>query len=160
MVENLVMDPVPQFHHITLDKSFRKDCLIWKQFLSKNSPTHWCHPFVDLDDRVHATKLNFYTDASLNKNFGMGGVFGNRYFWGQWPKNFIEVAQPSIGFAELLALVAGILPWGSDEQLSNMRVIIFCDNTSVKSIVNNLTTGCPQCMKLLRLLVLDGLQKN
>ena len=89
---------------------------------------------------VHASKLNFYTDALLNKNFGIGGIFGNKYFYGRWPKHFITEERPSIEFAELLALVTGILTWGKN--LTNTRIIIFCDNTSVKSMVKDLTTGC------------------
>ena len=149
-----------QYHHIALDRSFKQDCLIWKQFLVDNIPSFLCRPFVDLDLDTHATKLAFFTDALLNKKFGIGGVFGNRYFYGQWPEHFIEDENPSIEFAELLALVAGILTWGEDKKLRNTRVVIFCESTSVKSMVNNLTTGCEKCMKLIRLLVLNGLKYN
>ena len=149
-----------QYHHVNADKSFKKDCIVWREFLEQAGPSNLCRPFVDLDYKVHATTLNFYTDASLNENFRIGGVLGNRFFVGQWPIGFIRQENPSIEFAELLAQVAGILTWGGDPQLRNTRVIDFCDNTSVRSMVNNLTTGCIKCMKLIRLLVLDCLRSN
>ena len=113
-----------------------------------------------MDDRIYATTLNFYIDVSLNHNFGIGGIFENRFFISGWLKNFIREKNPGIEFVELLALTAGILTWGQLPELQNTRMIIFCDNTSVRSMVNNLTTGCKHSMKLSRLLVLDGLRHN
>ena len=42
----------------------------------------------------------------------------------------------------------------------NTRVIIFNDNQAVIGMVNRLTSKCPQCMKLLRLIALDGIYYN
>ena len=102
-----------QYHHVTVDASFKEDCRIWKLFLSKNLPSLLCRPFVNLDEHVYATTLNFYMDASLNKNYGIGGIFGNRYFVARWTPGFIATERPSIEFAELLALTAGILTMGN-----------------------------------------------
>ena len=69
------------------------------------------------------------------------------------------IHEPSIEFLELFALTAGILIW-SDKLRNISQVIIFCDNQAVVSMVNNLTSGCQYCMKLLRVLVLVTLKKN
>ena len=37
---------------------------------------------------------------------------------------------------------------------------MFCDNQAVVNMVNNITSSCKHCMKLLRLLVLKGLIHN
>ena len=42
----------------------------------------------------------------------------------------------------------------------NKCIIMFCDNQSVCEMVNNLTSGCKNCMRLLRLIVKDTLAKN
>ena len=121
-----------QYHHVSVDPSFREDCQIWRGFLLDSKATYLCRPFVDLDKQIYAIKLKFYTDASLNKQYGIGGVFGNRFFYGKWPTDFIRNEKPSIEFAELLALTAGVLTWGHLKELRNTRVIIFCDNETVK----------------------------
>ena len=66
--------------------------------------------------------------------------------------------DPSIEFLELYALVAAVLTWSN--KLVNVRVIIFCNNQAVISMVNNLTSKCQQCMKLIRMLVLDNLKMD
>ena len=77
--------PLKQYHHISVDKSFKQDCQIWRGFLQEVTPHQLdlCRPFVNLDVKTHATMLNFYTDASLNENFGIGGIFGNMFFVGR-----------------------------------------------------------------------------
>ena len=44
--------------------------------------------------------------------------------------------------------------------LKNTRVEIFCDNKSVMYMVNNHTTHCEKCMKLIRILTMDNLKNN
>ena len=77
-----------------------------------------------------------------------------------WDQCFIQEEMPSIEFLELFALVAAILAWGHLPELSNTRVKVFCDNQTVKSQVNNLTAGCRQCLKLIRILALNNLKYN
>ena len=54
-----------QYHQILVDQQFRKDCVIWKEFLEEgiNGPMNICRPFIDMDETQHARNLNFYTDA-------------------------------------------------------------------------------------------------
>ena len=42
----------------------------------------------------------------------------------------------------------------------NSRVEKFCDNESVKNMVNNMSSNCMQCMKLIHILVMDNLTRN
>ena len=111
-----------------------------------------------MSDKVTADQLNFYSDASANGDLGFGAIFKNRWIFGQWEPNFVADVQPSIEFLELYALCAGIITW--QEELIQTRIIVFCDNISVVHMVNNLTSGCKQCMKLIRILALNNLKHD
>ena len=153
-------DPLKQYHHVNLKGKFIDDCLVWKQFLQNASAVELCRPFVDINSFASAKELNFYSDASLNENFSFGAIFGDRWIAGLWGKDFIATEKPSIEFLELFALVAALLTWGNSSELSNTRVVIFCDNQAMMSMVNNLASNCHQCMKLIRILTLNNLQFN
>ena len=149
-----------QYHHVNLNSSFIQDCQMWLCFLSNQSRTGICRPFMDLSPN-NSTIIPFYSDASRNKVLGMGAVLDNRrWLWAQWPENFIEHEQPSIEFLELYALVAAMVSWSQEQILNNCRVTIFCDNESVVHMINNLSSSCPHCLKLIRVLVLQGLTHN
>ena len=149
-----------QYHHVSVDSEFKKDCLVWKFFLDNVDKTVLCRPFIDIDKFSESLTLNFFTDASLNRCYSFGGIFGNRWIVGRWGSDFIDQQKPSIEYLEFYALLAGILTWGSDTELCNTRVVIFCDNKAVVHMINNYTSGCKKCMKLLRMLALDNLQHN
>ena len=147
-----------QHHHITLTKGFIEDCKIWLMFLSttEQSP-RISRPFLDLNqEEVTSEMLQFYSDASASKTHGgMGAVFDDHWIELHWNCQFLEQYKPSIEFLELFALVAAILTWG--EKLQNMRVRIFCDNKSVRDMINGkASTGsssrCKFCMKLLEII--------
>ena len=42
----------------------------------------------------------------------------------------------------------------------NRRICIFCDNESVVRMLNDNTSGCRNCMVLIRMIVLEGLTWN
>ena len=155
--------PLKQYHHVTLDSSFLNDCRLWKRFLEEavSHPCHLCRPFADLSTNNYATTLNFYSDAAKSEVLGFGAMYDGKYwFAGCWDPEFIRVCNPSIQFLELYALTAAILAWGHLPQLTNSRVVIFCDNKAVKSMVNSLSSGCPKCMNLLRVLAIDNMRYN
>ena len=102
--------------------------------------------------------LNFFTDASLNKHFGIGGFFDPDWIFAKWQPGWIRSHKPSIAFCELYALCIGVFAW--QERLTNARITIFCDNTSVRDMVNDNTSGCRNCMYLLRLLTLNNFIHN
>ena len=83
-----------------------------------------------------------------------------QYKWiqGFWSKQFMVTAKPSIKYLELFALCAGLFIW--ENSLKNCRITVYCDNQSVISMINNLTSGCKNCMILIRMLVLNGLKFN
>ena len=149
-----------QYHHIKLYRSFLDDCAVWKQFLMNASVVELCRPFVDLHQFADARELNFYSDASLNKNFGLGAVYSNSWIMGYWGAQFIQEQSPSIEFLELFALVAAILTWSDRSELANTRVIIYCDNQATQHMINNLASNCPHCLKLIRILTFNNLQFN
>ena len=150
-------EPLKQYHHINLDSEFRKDCAMWERFLLSEESVN--RPFIDLNITLVATEIGLYSDASANPELGFGAVFkGKSWIFCKWEKGFIEKEKPSIEFLELFGLVAGVLTW-SDE-LAGARYKIFCDNESVKYIVNDMTAKCKQSMKLLRILTLDNMKKD
>ena len=67
-------------------------------------------------------------------------------------------AKSSIEYLELYALCVGILTWG--HRLTNTRIIIFCDNQAVMHMINNMTSKCPKCMKLIRMIKYNCLLFN
>ena len=115
-------------------------------------------PFTDFSDQLEATELEFFSDASLNSKYGMGGRFNTEWFFTQWPENFIKDNNLSIQYVELLGLTLAVFIWAS--KLSNKKVAIFVDNTVVRDMVNHTSTGDFNCMILIRKLVLKSLQFN
>ena len=148
-----------QYHHIRVTHEMREDCLMWLQFLSE-SPVNrvLCRPFVDLKTFDTSETLNFYTDSSANKKLGFGCIFNNRWMFRQWEENFVQEKKTSIEYLELATLCIGVITWG--HLLRDRCIIIFCDNQAVVQMVNNQTSKCPNCMVLIRKLVLDSLKNN
>ena len=100
-------NPLKQHHHVCLDLEFRLDCEVWLNFLE--STQEIARPWIDFSRKILATKLKFFTDASLRH--GIGCVFGTSWSFAKWETGFIENKNPSIEFAELYTLVTGILIW-------------------------------------------------
>ena len=139
-----------QHHHVSLDQEFRNDCKVWYTFLMHQNTVN--RLFIDLDKWVSVNTLRFYTDASF------GCVFGNSWTFGQWEQGFIREKDPSIAYLELYALCMGIMVWAN--KLVNTRIVIFCDNQSVISMVNEMTSKCKNCMYLLHMLTLNNMEFN
>ena len=85
----------------------------------------------------------------------MGGVCKSGWMSQQWDEQFILNNDPSIEYLELYALLATELNWV--HRFCNKRIIIFCDNISVVHMVNNMSSSCPNCMVLIRKLVLTSM---
>ena len=113
---------------------------------------------VDLSVTLSATELDFYTDASRSQKRGMGGYFNKEFFAIKWEEGLIKLSEPSIGFLELYAACTGVFIWS--EKLKNSRVVIFIDNDAAKQMINNQSSNCRFCMKLIRLLTLNCLTYN
>ena len=146
-------------HHVNLDMEFRQDCKTWLMFLEKENINHlFCRPLIDFSDVRIAKELNFYTDSSANWLLGFGGIFEDEYFFHRWESNYIQKFNPCIEYLELYGVCMGLYIW--EEKLRNSRIIIHCDNLSVCNMLENITSGCPNCMKLIRMVVLHGLEFN
>ena len=150
-----------QHHHIWLNNQFVQDCRMWIRFLelADVEPRLLCRPFIDFSLTDTTQILAFYSDASRNGKLGFGAIMGDRWIVAQWPAGFVEDCQPSIEFLELFALTIAVLSWDDDVKLQNTRVTVFCDNEEVVHMVNT-ASSCNQCMKLIRILVLNGLKNN
>ena len=145
-------------HHVYIDAQFRQDCKVWKLFLENANSQTIARPFIDKHMFQMSEEIEFYSDASRSPKLGFGCVYGARYTWGVWGADFIENDQPSIAFLELYALCVGIFMW--NQELRNCRIVVFCDNQSVVYMLNSTTSKCPNCIHLIRILVLDGLLHN
>ena len=146
------------YHHIYLDKEFKRDAGVWLNFLENASSTVMARKFTDKHCFRDAQVLDFYSDASLAETKGFGCVFGPKYTWGQWDASFIRDEKPSIEYLELYALTIGLMVWG--DKLRNQNIIVFCDNQAVVHMINKTTSSCKNCMVLLRIIVLEGLIYN
>ena len=78
--------------------------------------------------------------------------------FGRWEDDYIKKCDPSIEYLELFAVCAAVFAWS--QELRNMRFILFCDNQTVVTILNNSTSSCKNCMVLVRKLTLRCLDFN
>ena len=144
-------------HHLNVTKEIRKDLGMWVTFLTTDL-TAYNRPFFDLGATKVFHEINFATDASANPLLGAGGVCGAEWFVLQWDEDFMTTQRPSINYLELFAVMVGILAWLKFYQ--NREIILHCDNQSIVSMVNKTTSKCPNCMVLIRLLVMHCLKNN
>ena len=141
-------------HHLRITGEMKMDLKVWKIFLQ--SQAVFCRPFMDFSKFWKATELDFFTDSS--GVVGMGGYCMTEWFYQVWDSTFIQKHNPSIEYLELYAVTTGVLLW--IHKFQNKRVVIFTDNESVTNMVNNNTSGCRNCMVLVRLIVLECLIWN
>lgn len=155
-----------QHHHVRVDGELRADCQLWAKFLLE--PRNTSRPFIDFTKELTAEVIRMESDASLNKHFGIGGLFlrsksksdhNDRmdisrisWFSQKWPKDFIQTAGISIEVAELLGACMGVSIWA--REIEGKRVVIWCDNQAVVQMINNCSSACKKCMFLLRHLTL------
>lgn len=148
-----------QHYHITVDRELRQDSIVWKRFLNLTGAVN--RPFIDFSKDTTATELNWYTDSSRNTEYGFGCYFSGRYAFALWndsEQDFILKYEPSINFLELYAIVLSVELWC--HLIQNRRVTIFSDNESAVHMINNSSSTCKSCMKLIRILTLTSLRHN
>ena len=143
-------------HHIKINTEMRMDLEMWSKFLQ--FPSAFCRPFMDFDHVLHAHEIDMYSDASKNSKLGFGATCGASWMMQKWDESFIRTHDPSIQFLELFGLTAGVLAWV--HRFRNQRIILFCDNKGVCSMINNSSSSCKRCMVLIRLVVLYSLNHN
>lgn len=145
-----------QHYHVRVDQEMRDDLGVWRQFL--NGDEAYCRPFVDFSIGKNSEELNWFTDSCAGVQGGLGLVFEGRYAFGQWGEYFIKKFDPSIAFLELYAVACSIELWAN--LFKNRRVTIFCDNKSAVNMINNSTSGCYLCMRLIRIITTTSLKNN
>ena len=141
-----------QHHHVKLDPKFKADCEVWLSFLNNSELPTLCRQMVDVNEKemdLSSVEIGFTSDASATEDLGFGATFGTRWIQGDWGPAFIKYEKPSIEYLELFAPCAGIFTWQKADQLSNQRITLWCDNIAVIQMINNLTSGCERCMKLI-----------
>ena len=148
---------LPQHYHIRLDREFKQDCQVWIQFL-ETGVRSLCRPFIDLDEKLNAEVLDFYSDAAKGRELGMGAVFGSHWLFTRCETGYIKRFDPSIEYLELLGVITAVYAWS--EQLMNKRIVLFCDNQSVVEMINSTSSSCGNCMVLIRLLTIRSLIFN
>ena len=143
-------------HHVRITEEHRLDLSVWKFFLEQ--PKIFCRPFMDFDKTFSAEEINMYSDAAGNYQLGFGALCDKDWLVSKWDPVFMEIHKPSIQFLELYALTAGVLTW--IKRFKNSKVRLFCDNDSVKRMINNSSSKCKKCMVLIRLITLESLIHN
>ena len=101
--ENTNGKELKPYHHVSLDKEFKLDCMMWIEFLTSESQSLYYRPFADLKGVLESEIIHFYTDASKNSKLGFGCVYGTHWAASTWEKDFIERCNPSIEYLELYA---------------------------------------------------------
>lgn len=110
-----------QHHHVRVNREMRKDMLVWLHFLSEEKEVI-CRPFTDLNEKLHATEIEFFTDAS--KKFRFGGFCQGSFFHKLWKsQKWVRNNKIEIAWMELYALTVGILLFR--HRFQNRRIVVF-----------------------------------
>lgn len=143
-----------QYHHIRVDRELRKDCEMWKTFLTDQNGSY-NRPFMDFTVELQAQELQYFTDSSF---LACAGYFDGRYFWKPWPTNLISETEANIVLLELYSIAVSIVLWA--KYLRNYRVVIYSDSQSAVDIVNSASSRCPRCMHLVRIITKTSMNNN
>lgn len=159
-----------------VDAELRMDCMVWQQFLgTQDSVTR---PFVDHKLTLVADEFLFTTDASRNKNLGIGGIaaltqlygksefeqlfpnenYEDKWFHVLWEPGFIDSSDCSIEVCEMMGVATATVLFS--KFFRNKRIIIFCDNQAVMHMLNSASSACKKCMYLLRVITAESLRHN
>ena len=142
-------------HHVRISGENRMDLQIWKTFLKH--PAVFSRPILN-DDIATVVDIDMYSDAAKSNKRGFGAYCKNCWVAKKWPVGFIENCNPSIEYLELYGVATTVLLWIKD--FSNQKICLFTDKDSVKNMLNHTTSGCKNCMMLIRLIVLESMIGN
>ena len=154
-IYSLVSSKMLPHHHVRITSEIRRDVLVWKEFLL--NPRVYCRPFMDFKE-IQASEINMYSDASRNFKLGFGALCENEWLGEVWDESFMQEKQPSIEYLELFGVTAAVLKW--IHRYKNCIIRLFCDNESVVKMLNKSSSRCKNCMVLIRLITLKGLEEN
>ena len=97
---------------------------------------------VDSEVVLHAENIGFASDASANRNLGIGATFGNKWLFSQWETGYIDKYNPRIEYLELYTVTAALLTWGQEQELQKTRIVIRCGNAAVVDMINTSSSSC------------------
>lgn len=148
---------VKQHHHIRVDQSMKDDLTVWMDFLKLQRSL--CRLFIDFNETLCADELEFYSDASKSiDRAAFGVVFKNNWTYGIFPQSIQLLEEANIQTLEMFALMVGVVLFA--HKLRGRRVIIFCDNQAVVHMVNNGSSHCRTCMRFIRRITLESMDKQ
>ena len=107
---------------------------------------------------INAAEIDMFSDTSGNHSLGFGAYCGTEWTFGQWDRTFCDRYNPSIEYLELFGVLVAVLNW--IRLFKIRRVVLFCDNESVVSMINNSASKCKNCMMLIRLVIVESLVQN
>ena len=142
-----------QHYHVRVSPENCMDLQIWKHFLH-NPNAYYRHFITGIHD---ATAIDMYSDASRNFSLGFGAYCGTEWTFGQWD-DFCRRVKPSIEYLELFGVTVAVKNWL--RFFRNSKIILFCDNEAVVSMINHSTSKCPNCTVLIWIIVFEGLLQN
>lgn len=146
---NLTIGVKQPFHHIRLTAEVKADLTLWLKFLNNfNGRT------IFLDEKfLSSDTLQLYTDASTTRGFG--GVFKNKWFFGDFPSIYRHY---NIAVLEFYPILLSVFLWG--HLWANHVVVFFTDNEAIVSVINKQTSKDLMLLKMVRCLVLKCLKIN
>ena len=143
-------------HHVSLKAENRLDLKMWQTFLSSQSV--FCTPFYDFEDALMADDVLLFSDASKNFRKGFGAWCWTSWTFGAWDYQFMCDCDPTIEYLELYAVTIAVKLW--IHRFANRKIYLFCDSLSVVHMINHSSSGCRNCMVLIRIIVLESLFNN
>lgn len=151
-------------YHLRVTNEMRFDLGVWRSFLAQDQAV--LRPFANFDTALVSTceEIIWTSDAAKSPELGFAACYWHKstntifYAYDQWEPGLIEKYDPSVQSLELVALTVGIFLFS--ERLANDTVTLWCDNQAVIQMVENGSSSCKHCMKLIRLIVLCALKRN
>lgn len=141
-------------HYIRVTTELVEDAKVWLNFLENFNGQ--CS-FNELN-WVQNSSLEFFTDASGNRNLGCGCYFQGRWSVFQWPDHWENTVFSDITYLELVPIVLAFCLWC--DELKDKKIMLRSDNDALVHILNKKSSKDKQVMNLVRYLVLLTLQNN
>ncbi|XP_048251513.1 uncharacterized protein LOC125379287 [Haliotis rufescens] len=141
------------FHHIRITSWVKEDLQKWLTFLTSYNGISVFQDQLWVDSDF----LQLFSDAAGGAGFG--AYMQGKWFNGAWPTQWVtDGTTRDLTLLELFPITLAIQIWG--KQLPNKKVLFYCDNQAVVTIINKQSTKAPRVMSLLRRLILQCLRYN
>ena len=106
------------YHHISVNSEIKGYLNMWTQFVEH--PSIYCRPFVDFEQILTASTLDWHTDAS--GKIGCGGILNSFWFKAIWPQEFLEL-EPSIEYLELFGITVNFVVGKILQEQENLSIL-------------------------------------